>query len=297
MQGESVRVLLVEDNPVDVLIVRRMLAKSKTLYFDIVAVDDHTTARAHLDSGEFDICLMDRALGLIDGLELVEGHVRTNDKTPIIMLTGMDDVASDIAAMERGAADFVPKEEMSPCTLERSIRYVLKNRRLQDRLRAMAELDPVTGLRSRAGFDRELAQATTSADQDQDKVGLLYIDLDRFKPINDRLGHAAGDLVLRHVADCLQRASSPGAFVSRVGGDEFAIILPAVTTRGTLSEICERLGAAVEQVFEVHGESVSISASFGAALFPDDATEPRALVEAADLAMYEVKRERQAEAA
>ena len=291
------RVLLVEDNPVDVLIVRRMLAKAKNVHFEIVAVDDEASAWVRLDSGEFDVCLMDRALGLADGLELVEHHVRTTDTTPIIMLTGIDDEASDIAAMERGAADFMPKEEMSPCTLERSIRYVLKNRRLQDGLRAMAELDPVTGLSSRAGFERELIRTTDRAAREASKVGLLYIDLDRFKPINDRLGHAAGDLVLRRVADCLQRISPPGSCVSRVGGDEFAIIVPSIGDGANLEELQARLAAAVEEPFEVHGESVSISASFGGALYPDDATETAPLVEAADLAMYEAKRGRQDRAA
>jgi len=294
---QPVRVLLVDDNPVDVLVVRRMLAKAKNLAFEIESVDDAASARANLDSGAFDVCLMDRCLGAVDGIELVRDHVRTCDTTPIIMLTGMDEESSDLAAMENGAIDFVPKEELSPCALERSIRYALKNRLLQDRLRAMAELDPVTGLRSRTGFERQLRQNASKAQRDGSKFGLLYIDLDRFKPINDQLGHAAGDLVLRHIADCLERRAPPAAAVCRIGGDEFAILLTDLEDASILDDTISRALLAVEAPFEIHRETVSVSASFGASVYPDDATDLDELVQIADLAMYAAKRERRAQAA
>ncbi len=285
-----VRVLLVDDNPVDVLVVRRMLAKARNLRFHVTAVDDQAEVVWRLDSGDYAVCLMDRCLGPHDGLDLLDRHVRTSDTTPIIMLTGMDDAASDLAALEKGAADFVPKEEMSPSTLERSIRYALKHRKLQEHLRALAEIDPVTGLRSRMGFDRHLEQAARRSREHGSKLGLIYIDLDRFKPINDRLGHAAGDLVLRHVADCLQRSSPPRTIVARVGGDEFAMLLPNVEGSSALEAICRRAAGTVAAPFELHQETVSVSASFGVAVFPDDAGDLGELVERADQAMYAAKR-------
>ena len=156
-----------------------------------------------------------------------------------------------------------------------------------------AHHDELTGLANRKmlmlRLDRTLAEATRS----DTKVGFLLLDLDRgLKEVNDTLGHAVGDRLLRLVAHRLTHSVRPGDLVARLGGDEFAVLLPAVKEAAAAREVAARLRAAVAEPIRLEGMSFVIEVSIGIAMFPDDATADELLVQRADVAMYLAKQRR-----
>ena len=156
-----------------------------------------------------------------------------------------------------------------------------------------AHHDELTGLANRKmlmlKLDSTLAEATRSGA----KVGFLLLDLDRgLKEVNDTLGHAVGDRLLRLVAHRLTHSVRPGDLVARLGGDEFAVLLPAVKEPAAAREVAARLRAAVAEPIRLEGMSFVIEVSIGIAMFPDDATADEMLIQRADVAMYLAKQRR-----
>jgi diguanylate cyclase (GGDEF)-like protein len=149
--------------------------------------------------------------------------------------------------------------------------------------------DRLTSLLNRGAFDEELKKALSRAERRSEQVALLLLDLDHFKKLNDTYGHPAGDAALRHLAGVLGRSLRQGDQAARIGGEEFAVILPGIDDQGARL-LAERLRAAIEQARLVFGGArLSLTASLGLAVWPRHAQEPAALVQAADRALYVAK--------
>ncbi len=157
------------------------------------------------------------------------------------------------------------------------------------RMSQMAHYDGLTGLPNRRLFTDRLAQALGRARRRQGRVAVLFLDLDRFKPVNDILGHAVGDQVLKELAARLKGALREEDTLARIGGDEFTVILEDLTRREDAVHVAERLLAAVTPPLEVDGQEVVVGASAGIALSPDDGDDAATLVKNADMAMYRAK--------
>jgi diguanylate cyclase (GGDEF)-like protein len=165
-----------------------------------------------------------------------------------------------------------------------------------DTVHAMAMYDPVTALPNRVYFRRE-ADRVLKARQAEDRTALLFIDLDGFKEVNDRLGHAQGDQVLIMVANRLRvvvkAESDSGSFaqplLGRLAGDEFTILLPNVGTRDEAERIAQRALSALSEPFRAAGQSTCLGASIGVAICPDHGADLTTLMKAADIAMYHAK--------
>ncbi len=162
---------------------------------------------------------------------------------------------------------------------------------LVERLNHQSRTDALTGVANRLAFveqgDAALAAATTTS-----CVGLLIVDLDRFKEINDVLGHGYGDLLLTAVAKRLEGEVGSRGTVARLGGDEFAILLPDLRARRSATEFAAHLVRSLDTEFMLDGTPVTIGASIGVAVGPEDGRRTTALLQAADLAMYQAKRRR-----
>ncbi|CAN7356068.1 EAL domain-containing protein [Pseudoduganella sp. LjRoot289] len=156
----------------------------------------------------------------------------------------------------------------------------------QERVRVLAQTDELTGLFNRAHFHELLDAACAIGTQ----FGLMYIDLDQFKPINDGFGHAAGNEVLRQFAARLRALAPAGATVARLGGDEFALMAPAGLSESGLDALASAVLEAARTRFNYLGHELSVSASIGLALFPQHAQDTAQLLHAADAAMYVSKR-------
>ena len=156
-----------------------------------------------------------------------------------------------------------------------------------------AHHDELTGLPNRKLLMLRLAGALDQAEASGSKVGFLLLDLDRgLKEVNDTLGHAVGDRLLRLVAHRLTHSIRPGDLVARLGGDEFAVLLPAVKEASAAREVAARLRAAVAEPIRLEGMSFVIEVSIGIAIFPDDAVADEMLIQHADVAMYLAKQRR-----
>lgn len=152
----------------------------------------------------------------------------------------------------------------------------------------LAQIDDLTGLLNRSHFHACLTQACEAATRNGDLLGLAYIDLDRFKPINDAFGHEAGNGVLREFARRLKCAVPEGVQVARLGGDEFALLLPA-EVMPEAAAVLQRILRAASEPFEFEGHELTVSASVGLASFPEDGNTVATLLQSADAAMYRVK--------
>lgn len=154
-----------------------------------------------------------------------------------------------------------------------------------------ANHDPLTGLPNRAYFESRLSQALVDASELGTHVALLYLDSDRFKEINDQLGHDAGDAVLVAIAERLRQPLREGDLVARLGGDEFAVMLPGVRQTSNAVRLAQSLLASMEKTIALPGGGeVVTSMSIGVALYPTHASDASALLRSADAAMYQAKR-------
>jgi diguanylate cyclase (GGDEF)-like protein len=159
----------------------------------------------------------------------------------------------------------------------------------EERVRYLAYYDALTELPNRTLLQDRLAKALASARRRKDKVAFLFLDLDRFKDINDSLGHAVGDLLLQEVAVRLKTWAREQDTVSRVGGDEFLIVLTGVREVGDAAVAAERLMDAMTAEFVVQGHSLGVSCSLGISIFPEHGADGETLIKNADAAMYSAK--------
>lgn len=166
---------------------------------------------------------------------------------------------------------------------------ITSRREEENRIRKLAYHDPLTGLPNRTLFHDRLEQAIRIARRSGNHVGLCYMDLDRFKPINDHFGHQAGDDLLREVSDRLGKILRESDTVCRVGGDEFVLLFPELPGPESLLHLGRMVVEEVDRPFEWQGSILSVSASVGLALFPEDGEDVLSLLFRADRAMYQAK--------
>jgi diguanylate cyclase (GGDEF)-like protein len=152
-----------------------------------------------------------------------------------------------------------------------------------------SELDLLTNVHNRRSLGERLDALIEEARQNASVFGLIYIDLDKFKPINDRYGHHVGDLFLQEVAQRMKQQLRSHDLLARLGGDEFAVLLPMVRNRTRIEEIALRLEHSFKEPFFVDGKYLHGSASFGYSIYPDDGATKDSLLSAADAAMYAAK--------
>ncbi|GEO83988.1 MULTISPECIES: putative bifunctional diguanylate cyclase/phosphodiesterase [Alphaproteobacteria] len=167
-------------------------------------------------------------------------------------------------------------------------RRAMANREQEARIRYLASHDSLTGLLNRASFETRLDAALSSAAGTPQQIAVLYLDLDRFKPINDTLGHPVGDTVIREVAERICRLAPEGAPVCRVGGDEFNVLVPYAQVE-EIEVLCRAIVRSICQPIDIHGQNVFVGISIGVALSPVHGTERTELTRKADVALYSAK--------
>ncbi|MFT3848652.1 MAG: sensor domain-containing diguanylate cyclase [Propionivibrio sp.] len=158
-------------------------------------------------------------------------------------------------------------------------------------IREMAQHDSLTGLANRVLFSDRLRQATAAAQRDGHLLALLFIDLDRFKPINDNFGHAVGDQLLAAIARRIEGAVRESDTAARIGGDEFVVLLRSVEDGDGALIGAEKIRKAISRPYVIDGHAVSVSCSIGIALYPQHGDDEITLTKSADDAMYKVKEE------
>ena len=167
---------------------------------------------------------------------------------------------------------------------------ITERKAMEDRLAYLAQYDQLTNLPNRALFDDRFTQAIAQAHRSHKLLAVMALDLDKFKSVNDNLGHQAGDALLTAVAGRIQACLRESDTVARIGGDEFVILLPSVTTLPDALAVADKGCAALNHVFDLTGfGQVHISSSMGVAIFPDHGGDKTTLLKVADDAMYLAK--------
>ena len=170
-----------------------------------------------------------------------------------------------------------------------AIRDISKREGPEPGIDSRAFHDAVTGLPNRTLFDDRLGVAITQAERSRRKLAVMFVDLNRFKRVNDRLGHSVGDRLLRAVAQRVRACLRQGDTLSRFGGDEFTLLVPSVRSRGAVERIAGKILDCFEAPFVIDGRRLRVGASIGIALYPEAGERGDALIEAADIAMYHAK--------
>lgn len=166
---------------------------------------------------------------------------------------------------------------------------ITERKEAEEKIRFMAQHDPLTGLPNRALFFDRLNRALALARREKRLLAVMFVDLNDFKPVNDTFGHDMGDFLLQAVARRIESVLRASDTVARIGGDEFVVLLPTVTSFQSVDGVVHKIRQAVRDPFELEDKAVTISASIGTAIFPDHGAEPTSLCRHADQSMYQDK--------
>ncbi|HTE62771.1 MAG TPA: EAL domain-containing protein [Solirubrobacteraceae bacterium] len=245
------------------------------------------SALAAVGEHPHDAVLLDAELG---DETAVRALLEEDPRAQVILLGDPSGAAAVRAARAAGAVDHLPKTTLDGDTLERAVRYAADHRRSVERLQHGALHDALTGLPNRTLFLDRLEQSLRRARRRGSASGaaVLFLDLDRFKVVNDSLGHQAGDQLLQAVALRLDAALRPGDTVARMGGDEFTVLLEDTTDPREATIVAERMLATLAAPFTVASRELFVSASIGIALGGPE-QNPEELIRDADVAMYRAK--------
>ncbi|MDQ1709731.1 MAG: hypothetical protein QOG49_1116, partial [Frankiaceae bacterium] len=229
-------------------------------------------------------------LGAVRAAEIIEMYgVRSAGAVPMVDPSTFHGVLQAADALPRRFGD---DEIAFLQQVANVLSAAIAHTRTQERLVHQAMHDPLTGLPNRTMFRAALDDSIAAARASGGATGLLLLDLDGFKDVNDSLGHAAGDQVLEQLAIRLAAAAGDGSLVARLGGDEFAVCIKDLATPADLHAEAERLTAALHAPFELDGLSVPLSASIGIVSAPAHGADASTLLRRADVAMYRAKAER-----
>lgn len=296
---------VVSPRPISVLLVDADGARAATLahelgqdagrgpQLDVEHVGELRGALERLARGGVDVVLLDLMLPDSQGLATFEQAFAFAPDVPIVVLTDLDDEALAVSSVQGGGQDYLVRGEVDRRVMVRALRYAIERHRLLSALRSLSLIDDLTGLYNRRGFQELGGQFLKLARRSGRGASLLYLDLDRFKSINDQHGHLLGDRALGQVAEILRGAFRRSDLVARVGGDEFAVLAPASS-----DEPAEMLTARVRQGLDAFNlaaaEPYRLRASLGmASCQTADGLTLDDLLAMADAAMYRDKRSKQ----
>lgn len=236
-----------------------------------------------------DIILLDLSLPDGQGLETLKKAMAVAPRTPIVVLTGSDDEALGLRAIQSGAEDYIPKGSLDAQVLTRMIRYAVERKRIEGTLVQMAKHDPLTQLPNRGIFSDRVDQHIAQAQRNTTRFAVLFIDLDDFKGVNDRWGHETGDQLLIQVARRLEQTVRHVDTVARLGGDEFTVLLADINESSEASGVATKLLQGLTLPFQLGEITYVGKASIGIATYPDQGRDKESLLRAADRAMYRAK--------
>ena len=206
-----------------------------------------------------------------------------------VLVWGLNGPYGLLGAYSRTAGAFGRESVDFLLGIKNTLAAAIDRRCAEDRLAYLAQFDALTGLPNRNLYLDRLRQTLRHTDRDKRSVGVVFVDVDRFKSVNDKLGHSGGDEVLTQVAVRLQDCVRPDDTVARLSGDEFALVLDHLAKPEDASLVADRVITSLARPFRAHGHEVYVSASLGISIAPADGSDPATLLKNADMAMYRAK--------
>jgi len=258
--------------------------------FHVHEADSGTSAIDLLSRCEADLVLLDAVMPGTDGFatctqlkELPEGQ-----EIPVLMITSLDDRQSIERAFAAGASDYITKPLHLNVVVQR-VRRTIDASRSERRVRHLAYTDVLTGLPNRTHFQEHLQRLLNRTDSLDRPLAVLFLDLDRFKFVNDSLGHEIGDRLLAAAARRITHSVRTGDCVARLGGDEFTVVVEDLASPAMASTIAKNIATDLSAPYVIDGHDIFVTASVGIALYPRDGEDLSTLLRHADTAMYRAK--------
>jgi diguanylate cyclase (GGDEF)-like protein len=238
-----------------------------------------------------DLILMDARMPVMDGFTACQNirQMPESAHTPILIITGLDDEDSIERAFAVGATDYISKP-VNFSVMRRRIAHLMHASHAERHMRQLAFNDTLTGLPNRARFTSHLNTLLEARHGNREPLAIMFIDVDRFKLVNDTLGHDAGDMLLKIVAERIHNCVRDDDLVARLGGDEFTVVLDNVGSREILDTIARKICNSFSKPVAFLDQEIFVSVSIGISMFPGDATDLAALMKHADTAMFHAKR-------
>lgn len=286
--AESDATLLVVDDDRSMRVTMRAVLERDG--YDIEECSNGSQALKRCEDEMPDLVLMDAMMPGIDGFTACK-ELRSlpgGKHVPVLVVTALDDESSIDRAFAAGANDFIPKP-VNFAVLRQRISRLLDASQAEKHVRHLAYHDILTGLPNRRTFVENLQRLTEREQAEDELIAVMFLDLDRFKMVNDTLGHDAGDLLLKEVTYRIQDCVRSSDMVSRLGGDEFTIILDRMKSIEVVARIAQKICEGLAQPFQIEGQQIYITTSIGISLFPNDTTNVNALIKYADTAMFQAK--------
>jgi len=289
MQTAKIKVLLIEDEVADSVLLKEMLNNAQPGKHIVTAAYTAKEGMVLLQENDFDIVVADINLSDTDELDIITYIQSVNEKMPIVVLSEQknEDLISQIVKM--GAQDYLIKGQGDGHLVSKVIDYSIERKKDIHELSHLANYDSLTGLANRLLFRERLDRALIRADRSKSLVALFVIDLDRFKNVNESLGHDAGDKLLIKVATRLQECMREGDTIARLGGDEFTIIMEDVKVIDDVVTVADKVLLFMKSKFYINSHDVFVSPSIGITIYPVDDTNAGHLFINADSAMYQAK--------
>tara|TARA_R110000868_G_scaffold287277_2_gene547656 strand:+ start:1093 stop:2814 length:1722 start_codon:yes stop_codon:yes gene_type:complete len=295
---KTMHILIIDDDELDRMAVIRALNEANPA-LQISQCDNAHDGLLMASQRLFDVILLDFRLPDRDGIEVLMELRHANSKhVTVVMLSRNDDEALAETAIRQGAQDFLLKDEVSPRRLIRAM-YQAKHRheleenlRLShEKLRQLAEEDPLTGLANRYEFECALQLAVSRATRDGLAIAVLLLDVDKFKQVNDTFGHDVGDEMLIEVSCRLASVMRDSDLLARLGGDEFVVLMHDLIDEKQAIILANRIVNAFSTPMTFHEADWMVTASVGIAVLGDSAQSAVDLMKCADIAMYRAKQE------
>ncbi len=292
LDQRPIKVLLVESDREYVDVLRKGLAdvRASGITIEVDWASELSEAMARLSQGGIDAVLLDLDLPDSQGIVTFERANAFAPDVPIIILADEMDESLAVTTVQGGAQDCLAKDDALPAILGRSVRHAIERHRLLSALKSLSLIDDLTRLYNRRGFSDLGEQYLKLAKRSARGVTMVYLDLDRFKTINDSLGHHVGDRALINVADILRASFRQSDIVARLGGDEFAVLALESSGEGT-DVLIQRLRDRFAEFNRSSRESYQLSVSIGVSRHEGEIrVRLDDLLAEADAAMYAEKR-------
>jgi diguanylate cyclase (GGDEF)-like protein len=283
------RVLLIDGDPEGVRRLEEGLATAQDFHCTIQQCTTLADALQQLSGQDPDVALVTLNLPDSTGLETVERIRKSNLTVPLVVLTREEDIRVELATIQAGAQDILSIDVFDGGLCARAIRHAIERKKAEAQLAYMARHDQLTGLVNRSLFHDYVDQALSRTSRSDRMMALLYVDLDRFQSINDSLGTAAGDMLLKSAAERLKSCVRAGDTVGRLGGDEFAVVLEGLRTTRDVARVAEKVLDVMAQPYDLGFDSLAVTPSIGVVISGDDHGESGILTKSADTAMRRAK--------
>lgn len=287
---DPLQILLIEDNKGDALLIKKALDCAMFGAYQMAHATRLEQASYLLTTQRFDVALLDRSLPDVDSFSGLHHLQSMAPHLPIIFLTAYQDELTAFEAIEQGAQDYLVKGSLDGHTIARAVQYAVLRKQFEGVLILRANYDMLTGLANRMLFESRLDMAMAKMNRQGGNIGVLFLDLNRFKHVNDTFGHSMGDRLLKEVGDRLKKSLRPYDTAARLGGDEFAILLEGLPELQYCETVASKIIAQIDAPFQILGNTISVGVSIGIAIC--NASYPlthELLLSHADEAMYIAK--------